>query len=454
MSSNNNSKNKKRVKRRKFVKYFSISFFMLFSVIAVAYIFAFVGKPKVTENNQNPDNTDNKTVAQSKPSLMETLFGPKQVKTNVAVFGTDKGSFRTDTIMVASFDSKTKQVSIISIPRDTKVKMTDKMIEDIRSGENETGSLPNWDGICKINEIHSYAGKGHRNEYSVMQLEDLLGIKIDYYVKVDLDAFKKIVEIVDGVDFEVPRDMNYDDPYQDLSIHLKAGMQHLGPEEAEAVMRWRKNNNGTGYAEGDLGRIETQQAFIKALADKVLNTKTILSNIPELIKVVWDYVETDITITDALKYVGYVNDITTDNIVMEMLPGESEWIPPAPSYFIYDEIQTRALVDKIFYDLDESETRIAEAETMSSKNKKIEVLNGGAAKGMASKTRTKLQQDGFNVVSIGDYNGDRESQTVIIVNEEGLGEDLEKYFLNSRIEVASSKLDETDIRIILGTNEN
>lgn len=454
----NGNRKKTKKKATKFFKYFTLSFVLLFSVIIVAYTFAIMGKPDTPQpdnqqnNNQvaNSDRTNN-----SKPSLIETLFKTKQFKLNVAVFGVDEQEVRTDVMIVASFDSKTKKINLLSIPRDTKVTMTDKMINDIKTGVNETGSLPNWSGVCKINEVHAWAGKGNRNEYSVMQLEDLLGIKIDYFVKVNLDAFKKIVEIVDGVDVDVPRKMSYDDPVQGLHIHLEPGMQHLGPEEAEGLVRWRKNNNGGGYAEGDVGRIETQQVFLKALAEKVLDTNTILSNIPQYIKLLWDYVETDIGIDDALKYSTYITDIDPENIIMETLPGDSpDYKPGETSYFIHDPVETRALVDKIFYDIGESETQVIQQETMSSKNKKIEVLNGGAVGGLAGKTRTKLQQEGFNVVSIGDYTGTRQQQTVIIVNEDGLGEDLKKYFGDTKIEVNSSKLsDDTDIQIILGTGE-
>ena len=93
-------------------------------------------------------------------------------------------------------------------------------------------------GQCKLTELHAYAGKENRNAFSVAMLEDILGVQIDYYVKVNLDAFRQIVDAVGGVDFDVPMDM-----YWDMSdnggpvINLKAGMQHLDGAKAEQLVR-------------------------------------------------------------------------------------------------------------------------------------------------------------------------------------------------------------------------
>lgn len=459
MSSQNSKRNKKK-KKKKFFKYFFISFILLFAIGATAYGFLFVSQYITSKNNtQMGDNNSNDTnnIGANKNSLMDTLFGTKQVKINVAVMGTDKEGTRTDVMFVVGYDSKLKKISLLSVPRDTKVNVISELKQDARENNRY---MPNF---CKINEVHSwayYTGTPKRNEYSVKQLEDLLQIKIDYYVLIDLEAFRAIVDIVGGVDIDVPRDMDYDDPVQDLHIHLKAGMQHLDGKDAEGLVRWRHNNNWTlGYVDGDVGRIDTQQLFLKALLEKVLSTKTLISKAPELIKAVYDYVETDIGIEDAIKYLKYINDIDLNNVVMEKLPGEGRNAMSESgkelSFFFPDELEMRATVDRLFYDLGEKEsTDVADLETISSKNKKIEVLNGGFVNGIAGKTKEKLEKEGFKVSSIGTYEGEKQPHTLIIVNEDGLGEDLKKYFVDSKIRVSKDELsDGTDIKIILGTKE-
>lgn len=457
MSSKNSKRNRKK-KKKKFWKYFLISFIFLFAIVGTAYGFLFISQYTAHKNDtQLSDDSNDTNTNNNKTSLMDTLFGTKQVKINVAVMGTDKEGTRTDVMFVAGYDSKLKKISLLSVPRDTKVNVISELKQDARENNRY---MPNF---CKINEVHSwayYTGTPKRNEYSVKQLEDLLQIKIDYYVLVDLEAFRAIVDIVGGVDIDVPRDMDYDDPVQDLHIHLKAGMQHLDGKDAEGLVRWRHNNNMTlGYVDGDVGRIDTQQLFLRALMEKVLSTKTLITKAPDLIKAVYDYVETDIGLDDAIKYLKYINDIDLNNIVMEKLPGEGRIAMSESgkelSFFFPDELEMKATVDRLFYDLGEKEsTAVADSETMSSKNKKIEVLNGGFVNGIAGKTKEKLEKDGFEVSSIGTYEGEKQPHTLIIVNEDGLGEDLKKYFVDSKIRVSKDELtDGTDIKIILGTKE-
>lgn len=448
MSSNSNV-NKKRKKRKKFFKYFMVSFLIFFTMVALAY--------GVTYNGQKDNNADNLGVGSSsgdntsdnKTSLLDSIFGPKQIKTNIAIFGTDKDGLRTDVIFVVTFDSKTKKIGLLSVPRDTRVTMTDDMVKELKE-KNKRGPSSY---ICKINEVHAYAPKDERNKFSVMQLEDLLKIKINYYAKIDLEAFRVIVDAFDGVDIDVPRDMYYSDPYQDLYINLKKGMQHLDGKKAEQLVRFRR------YPTGDEARIEVQQLFMTEFMKKILNTKELIGNIPTIINTIYKYVETDIGIDDALRYVKYINDIKPENVTMEVLPGSPETINEI-SYFLCDTTETRILVDKLFYNTEvakENTTTItdtSESETISSKNKNIEILNGGSIGGIAGRTKEKLEKEGFTVTSIGTYEGTRKEETIIIVEQEGMGEDLKKYFLDSNIEVDSEKLsNDTSIKIIIGTKE-
>ena len=254
---------------------------------------------------------------------------------NVAVFGTDEDGFRADVNMVVSFNTNTKELHMISVPRDTRVRLTDDMISYL---EKEGEYVPKRNGVygqCKLTEVHAYAGEGNRCAFSVAMLEDLLDIQIDYYVKFDLTAFRKVVDAVGGVDFYVPMNMYWDmtDTGGPL-INLREGMQHLDGAKAEQLVRFRD-----GYAQKDLKRIEVQQEFITALIEKVCSSQTLMSKLDDLVEVVLDCTESDITVTEALKYVKYVKDLDPAKITSDTVPGEGG------SYFDMDEEGTKELID-------------------------------------------------------------------------------------------------------------
>ena len=254
---------------------------------------------------------------------------------NVAVLGTDEDGFRADVNMLVSFNTTTKELHMISVPRDTRVVLTDEMIDYL---EEEDEYVPNRNGVygqCKLTVVHAYAGEGNRCTFSVAMMEELLDVQIDYYVKFDLTAFKKVVDAVGGVDFYVPQDMYWDmtDTGGPL-INLKEGMQHLDGEKAEQLVRFRD-----GYAQKDLKRIEVQQEFITALIDKVCSSETLMSKLDDLVEVVLDCTESDVTVTEALKYVKYVKDLDPAKITSDTVPGEGG------SYFDMDEEGTKELID-------------------------------------------------------------------------------------------------------------
>ena len=254
---------------------------------------------------------------------------------NVAVLGTDEDGFRSDVNMVVSFNTNTKELHMISVPRDTRVRLTDEMIRYL---EKEDEYVPNRNGVygqCKLTEVHAYAGEGNRCTFSVAMLEHLLDIEIDYYVKFDLTAFKKVVDAVGGVDFYVPMNMYWDmtDTGGPL-INLREGMQHLDGDKAEQLVRFRD-----GSAQKDLKRIQVQQEFITALIEKVCSSQTLMSKLDDLVEVVLDCTESDVTVTEALKYVKYVKDLDPAKITSDTVPGEGG------SYFDMDEEGTKELID-------------------------------------------------------------------------------------------------------------
>ncbi|NLK21999.1 MAG: LCP family protein [Epulopiscium sp.] len=432
------NKDKKKSKAYLIRRFFSIVFLMVFSFLVLAGI-GTTGYLHFTKDRDivEDDNTD-----EDKKGVLDFFKkNPKKIRTNVAIFGVDEDQTRTDVMMVATFNSETKKIDLISIPRDTRVFLTEATLADMRSRNSRVPDT------VKINEVHAYAGKERASEYSVKEIERLLGIKIDYYIKMNLEGFRKIVDKMDGVDINLPRDFYYVDRSGGLYINLKAGPQTLYGKEAEQLVRWRKNNDGSGY--GDLGRIETQQLFLKAFAKKALSPRNI-PNIPSIVTTLFKYIDTDVNLDDALKYVKYLSDIDLENINMVTIPGEARMIG-SKSYFIHDEIETKELVDKIFYT---DEKKEEPPTTEDSKDAHIEVLNGGSVGGLAQKTSDELKIAGYNVVKIGNYKGTKEQKTRIFVKKEGWGEDLKEYFENSTVIINDSTLDaNVDIQIVLGLDE-
>lgn len=366
-------------------------------------------------------------------NFLDALLG-RNMKMNVAVFGVDKGGTRTDVAFVVHYDSQQESLNLVSIPRDTRVTVCDE-VEEL---------LGRSYGTTKFNAVHAYGGEELGCEAAVLQIEDLLGIQVDHYVKVDLEAFRAIVDAIGGVEVDVPQDMYWDmRDTGDPLIDLKKGVQVLDGEKAEQLVRFRR------YVNGDVDRIQVQQLFLKALAEKVLSTESIVKNLPDYIEVMYKYVDTDITLADALKYANYVTKIDRNKITMETLPGVGQYVGGI-SYFLHDADATREMVDRIFYSVP---TDTSADGTTDSKSLLIEVANGGNVAGLAGRFTETLAAAGYRMAEAANYSGTQMDYTRIQVKAEGIGSDLVGYFDDARIEVVSDVGSSADIRIILGTNE-
>ena len=366
-------------------------------------------------------------------SILDALMG-KNIKLNIAVFGVDADGTRTDVAFVVHYDSEQESLQLISVPRDTYVNVCDE-VEDL---------LGKRYGATKFNAVHAYGGKDHGPEAAILQMEDLLGISIDHYVKVDFNAVVEIVDAVGGVEVDVPQDMYWDmSDTGDITINLKKGLQTLDGKKALQLVRFRR------YADGDVGRIQVQQLFMKALMDKVLSTESIVKNLGDYIKVTYKYVETDVSLSDAVKYANYITKVDTEKISMETLPGAGQYVGGV-SYFVHDPDATREMVDRVFYSV---APVVNDDGSIDSKSLLIEVSNGGEIAGLAGKYTEKLANEGFRMAEASTYHGDQVDYTRIQVKADGAGKDLVKYFDKAKVESAPSDMGSADIRIILGTNE-
>ena len=189
----------------------------------------------------------------------------------VLVVGRDVAGLNTDTIMVARLDTVKRTLDVVSLPRDTLV------------------NVP-W-AVKKVNSLYAFRG----TEGLLSGVAGLLGFPVDNYAIVNTSAFRAMIDAVGGVDYDVPMDMHYDDAGQDLHISLSAGPQHLDGAQSEQLVRFRRNNNGTGFADGDLGRIELQHDFLSAAARQLLSLKNVTAW-PALGRIVAENTETDLTL--------------------------------------------------------------------------------------------------------------------------------------------------------------
>lgn len=215
-------------------------------------------------------------------------------KYNFLLLGKDSGAALCDVIMLASLDMKQGSLDVVQIPRDTYAKYGDAS-----------------SSYKKINAAPYKLG----NEGFMRFLEKNLGIDIDYYISVSLDAVVSFVDSIGGLDVNIPMDMDYDDEYQDLHIHLKAGQNKLNGDEAEQFIRFR-----AGYKDADIGRMNAQKIFMASMLDKLSNgvsIKTVMSAVTSLL----GRTETNLTLVDCFKFMSYASEFDLNSVSFMTLPG-------------------------------------------------------------------------------------------------------------------------------------
>ena len=230
--------------------------------------------PAPSQNGMGTAGTPGTTNdAATGPNSGDGALEPRKGVYNIFLAATDMEGYRTDTMMVMCYDTVEQTVGVVSIPRDTLV-------------ARESGNP------------HLVYGKGGV-EQRVADVSNMLGIPIDYYIKVNIKGFITLVDYLGGIDFYVPCNMDYDDPYQDLHIHYTEGQRKLSGQQAMEVARFRKNNDGSGYS--DVGRTQTQQQILVALAKKVLAWNNI-AKINGFVEIFNSNVDTDLSMNDMLYF--------------------------------------------------------------------------------------------------------------------------------------------------------
>jgi len=436
---------------RKFLIATGISFVAFFVIATGAVVgFAFLGNNAATRmiaTAMGLEVDEHGNPIMGLGSLFDSNSLPERI--NVLLLGTDVAPGtaigRADMMMIASMHSETGTISLVSVPRDTHVVMPAERLQILRDNGRNTASST---GVMRINEITHHAGREFGPSFAAMQVEELLDIEIHYYVHVDLEGFRIIVDQIGGIEFYVPRRMSYRDPYQNLVIDLQPGLQHLTGSAAEGLVRFR------GYGDGDLGRMRMQQEFLTAAALQIMDMDNIMSNPLAYLSVFMNHIDTNFGLLDAPAHLSLLRDLDVTDITTATLPGRGTTIN-GRYFHLLDEEGVQEIVTQVFYTTPVAVAQEPDDDTdavVTSLGLDIEILNGAGITGLAARTSETLTEYGYNIISIGDYFGQWQSATRILVQQEGGGHDLADFFPESTILVDRSI--DSDIVIILGTSSN
>ncbi len=321
-----------------------------------------------------------------------------------------EGSSLTDTIMVASYNPNTQKATLLSIPRDT------------YTGKNSARAT----AYEKINALY---GRKNRPDETLEAVNEITGLDIKYYAVVKTEALIELVDAIGGVTFNVPIDMKYDDPTQDLHIDLKAGEQKLDGDRAEQLVRFRHGNwdpktrtyptYPAEYGDNDLGRMRTQREFIMQVIKQTAKVENIFK-IGEILDVAKNNLITNIDFDVAKDYIPYIVEFDTANILTATLPGTVPDLSQTNnvSVFVYNKKETKALVQELFLDRDKTEEDLEEEGNLITKKSeiKIELLNGSGNKENLEDIAKKLKAEGYKVSKKSTTN--ETGKTVIIKNKD------------------------------------
>lgn len=353
---------------KRYFQVLGISLAVIIAVAAVCMGIDFSG----SNNEEAVDNT----------STVEAADG----KINVLLMGVDVDGLRTDAIMLASFDTETKEVNMLSIPRDTKMYIGNRYqkINAAHAFVDESGEIGGATATCEA-------------------VTRITGIPINYYVDFSFDAVAHVIDELGPIEFTIPDlygdgvGMVYDDPVQSLHINLPPGDYQMNGQQAVWLMRYRHGNVNPstgvfkGYVNGDSDRVEMQQKFLKAVVDQKVNASLILK-IPSIFKDISSEIKTNFTVSEVIKYSKYLADFSSVNIHSYSLPGEYSsdsangdvWIPNM------DEIRT--MVQDVFgYPADNITTdnpKNATRESGSSSSSGISSSSSNTSNSSNSKSRS------------------------------------------------------------------
>lgn len=360
-----------------------------------------------------------------------------------------KSQNMTDTIMIVKYDPQEQTATMLSVPRDSFV-----------GSSESTASASD-----KINSKYASGGA----KATLDAVNNLTGMKLKNYLVIDTKALRDIVDAVGGIYFDVPIDMDYDDVTQDLAIHVKAGYQLLNGEQAEGVVRFRHNNNGTSYdykyGDNDLGRMKTQRAFISAVINQVIKPSNI-TKVNQLMDIASKEIETNFNWNDAKDYIAALMGFDTANLKTGTLPGAPQYLNNL-SFYLVDKTKAKQTIADLFYgetnsssdgnSIDDNtisnSTKVQTTkkyDTQKNKTIKLEVLNGTGSTSKFNEAVTQLQNQGYTISKKGTTN--LTSKTLIInrtMQDSSIENEIKTLLCTGKIQAGEDNKN-VDITIIVG----
>ncbi len=350
-----NKRKIKRSKKRKMIVYIVISLLCIILSLG-AFFYWYIGK----FSNKNS---------------LGVIKGQDSI--NVLFLGLDIGVVedkerrdlkRTDTMMLAHVNTVDNTVKVVSIPRDTLF---------------EYGGKPQ-----KINSAYELGG----DDLVKKTIEDMLAVKVHYVAKVDYEGFREIIDAIGGVEMPIERDMIYDDDVQDLHIRFyKGDTVKLDGKKSEEFFRWRQNNDGTGFNNGDLDRIENQHKFINRLLEKV-KAENSFSDFIKILSIMPKYIQTDMNEDAIINYGKCIFKIKKENFKVTTLNVYPKYIGNI-SYVVFDKTKN----EKIIKDFTDS---VSNFNNLSKDSVSIKIINSTKIKGLATELKNQLENNGYTRIDV------------------------------------------------------
>ena len=315
-----------------------------------------------------------------------------------------EGVALTDTIIVASYNPNTQKAVLLSIPRDS------------FTGRNTKRAVAS----DKINAIYNVTRDPME---TVEAVNELTGLNLQYYAIVQTEALIELVDAIGPIEYYVPTNMNYDDTSQDLHIHFEEGLQEIDGQEAEELLRFRKNNDGTSfpeeYGDNDIGRMRNQREFITTVVEQTVKLENI-TKLGSILDIASRNLITNVDFNLLKDYLPYAVEFSTENLQTASLPGSVPDLRQTNgvSIFVVDEEETQQLVTELFYPeklLEEgttdgnttntasntTDTNTTSTGSTANSDIKIEVLNGTSDGKVLQEVVNKLKAEGYNVSRTG-----------------------------------------------------
>ncbi|WP_026884863.1 LCP family protein [Clostridium akagii] len=375
----------------------------------------------------------------SKSNLVnvKAVVPEKNQPVNILLAGVDVGSNDTgdsskvsnsnqaNSIVLFHYEPENKKLNIVSIPRDSLIKVDKK--------------------AAKLNYATSVDGA----KFLQSSVENLMNIKVNYYVQLDYTSFRNIINSIGGITMNVNKKMDYDDNVQNLHIHFDNGStQNLDGQKAEEYYRWVKNNNDTAILSGEIGRIKNEQTFLETTMNKFSRFSTIIKY-PAIISSVSKNIESNMSTYDVLKYARAFSHLDKSKVTMSVANGLTVGIDSNKYYLMDDAANSKLLGSSV-----KAKADVKKADV------KIEILNGTTKNGFAKGFKTQLNSKGFTNITTGNapqkpvavtkltfYGTDENNLTKI-------NDDMGNVIKASDYELVEEKSNKYDIIVVLGDDIN